>query len=175
MTGERMNVKFLNPFVDAAYEVLKAEAGCTMTRTDLRLEKNSYVTDEVTVILSLVGEVEGMVFYSMTETTSLNLASAMLGEKLIEFNSLAQSGVAELGNVITGRASVKLAEAGYQSTISPPTLLLGKDAKLSTLDFTRLVVPLGGSVGEITIHLALREGLSKGLTTAQMSVPSAPL
>jgi chemotaxis protein CheX len=64
--------------------------------------------------------------------------------------------VAELGNVITGRASVKLAEAGYEAVISPPTLLSGKGATISTLDFGRLVVPLNsecGSLGRSCRHL----------------------
>ncbi len=152
-----MNVHFLNPFIEAASEVLLSETRYTFSRGDLRLEKDHYHTDDVTVILSLVGEVWGSVFYGMSEKTALTLASKILGETLPVFDSLAQSGVAELGNVITGRAGVKLASNGYEATISPPTLLKGKGATISTLDFTRLVVPLVSECGSIDIHLALRE------------------
>jgi CheY-specific phosphatase CheX len=41
-----MNVKFLNPFVDAAYEILQIETGIVMERGQLGLEKNAYVTDQ---------------------------------------------------------------------------------------------------------------------------------
>jgi chemotaxis protein CheX len=168
-----MNVKFLNPFVEAAYEVLQAETGIQMSRGELSLEKAAYYTDEVTVIISLVGRVEGNVFYGLTEHTAVVLASRILGEELEGFNSLAQSGIAELGNVITGRASVKLAEAGYDSTISPPALLVGKGAMISTLDLARLVVPLDCEYGTIKIHLALREGMNRG-PTAQLPTPTRP-
>jgi chemotaxis protein CheX len=169
-----MNVKFLNPFVEAAFEVLPAEAGVSLVRGELALDKHPYVTDDVTVILSLVGQVQGTVFYSMAATTALEVSSRMLGERLTQLDGLAQSGVAELGNVITGRASVKLAEAGYESTISPPTLLVGRGARISTLDFARLIVPLGSELGTVTIQLALRETAGRGLNTAALPVPARP-
>ncbi|MBI4926789.1 MAG: chemotaxis protein CheX [Anaerolineae bacterium] len=168
-----MNVKFLNPFVEAAAEVLKTETGQEVNRGDLRLENGNYQTDDLTVILSLVGAVEGTVFYSMSEQTGCQLASIILGEQFEKLEYLAQSGIAEVGNVITGRASMKLADAGFETTISPPALLLGKGAAISTLDFPRLVVPLLTAAGPILIHLALRQGNARGLKTADMSVPKA--
>lgn len=163
-----MNVKFLNPFIEAALEVLQAESQLEMQRGELKLEKEHYVTDDVTVIISLVGQIEGNVFYSMSEKMALNLVSRMMGEPVDEFTALAQSGVAELGNVITGRASVKLSQAGFLSTISPPTLLRGKGAVISTLDYARLVVPLHCDPGSLVIHLALREAARMGI---QQQVP----
>lgn len=169
-----MNVKFLNPFVEAAFEVLQAEAGVHITRGGLSLDKLPYVTDDVTVILSLVGGVQGTVFYSMTAQTAIEFGSRMLGEPLAELDGLAQSGVAELGNVITGRASVKLSEAGFETTISPPTLLVGRGAHISTLDVPRLMVPLDTEVGAVMIQLALREGVSRGVSAAALPVPARP-
>lgn len=169
-----INVKYLIPFVDAAYEVLKAEAHHQMKRGQLSLEKGLYITNEVTVILSLVGDITGTVFYSMNTQTTLNIISVILGEKLTELDALAQSGIAELGNVITGRASVKLSHTGFESTISPPTLMLGAGATISTLDLPRLIVPLEGAPGKIVIHLALIESQSKGTDAAHLAVPPAP-
>ena len=167
-----MNVKFLNPFVEAAYEVLKTETGQEIIRGDLRLENGAYVTDDATVILSLVGAVEGTVFYSMSNETAIKMASTMMGESFETLEYLAQSGIAELGNMITGRATMKLSEAGYESTISPPSLIMGKGASISTLDFPRLIVPLNTAVGVFMIHLALRQG-SSALKTSQIPVPRA--
>jgi chemotaxis protein CheX len=169
-----MNVKFLNPFVEAAYEVVQAETQYKVIRSNLRLDKEPYVTDDVTVIISLVGQVEGNVFYSMATHTAVKLASRILGETFEELNGLAQSGIAELSNVITGRASVKLSEAGYQSTISPPTLLEGKGAIISTLDYARLIVPLEIECGLLVIHLALRENPMRNVTAANLPVPAKP-
>ncbi len=167
-----MNVKFLNPFVDAATEVIQAEIGYVTRRGELRLEKEPYITNDVTVIISLIGQVVGNVIYSMSESTALFLASRIMGETFTAINGLAQSGVAELGNVITGRASVKLANAGFGSVISPPTLLRGKGATISTLDYARLIVPLVGDWGQLETHLALREANGARVVEESFAAPS---
>jgi chemotaxis protein CheX len=169
-----MNVKFLNPFVEAASEVISIETGVNLTRGDLGLEKTPYLTDDITVILALVGMVNGNVLYSLNFQTAIALASKMLGENLDSFDNLAQSGIAELGNVITGRASVKLSGAGYESTISPPTLVVGKGIMISTLDRPRLVVPFQSDFGPVVIHLALREVSIAPVPTANIPVPNRP-
>jgi chemotaxis protein CheX len=155
-----MNVKFLNPFVSSAFEVFSMELHEAVERGNLCLENDVYVTDDVTVVLSLIGMVEGTVFYSMSMQSAMQLASTLMEETFTTFNRLAQSGIAELGNVITGRASMKLAEAGYEANISTPSLIIGKGATISTLEYPRLIVPLITSKGTIVIHLALREGYS---------------
>jgi chemotaxis protein CheX len=65
--------------------------------------------------------------------------------------------VAELGNVISGKATVRFSEAGYVSNISTPTVLNGRGVQISTLDFPRIVVPMTTQFGILTAHLALRE------------------
>jgi chemotaxis protein CheX len=121
------------------------------------------VTDDVTVILALIGAVDGTVFYSMSKEVAVRFASTSMGKKFDATDKLVQSGIAELGNVITGRASMKLADAGYEAHISPPSLIMGKGATISTLDYPRLIVPLITPLGSITIHLALREGLQMAI------------
>lgn len=152
-----MKVNFMNPFVEAAAEVLRIECGINVERGNLTLHKSALTTDEVTVLLSLVGQVQGVVLYSLSVQTGLELVSRVMGQPFPEFDNLAQSGVAELGNVITGQATIKMAEAGWSVDISPPNLIHGKGVTISTLDFSRVVVPLRTEAGEITVHLAVRE------------------
>ena len=73
-----------------------------------------------------------------------------------EFDALAQSGIGELGNVITGRAAVLLAEAGFPADIAPPMLLVGRNMLISTLDVQRLVIPIETEMGNVEIQVALK-------------------
>jgi chemotaxis protein CheX len=150
-----MNVKYVNPFVQAAFEVLKTEANLEAQRGALALHVAAGTSEDVTVLISVVGHARGVVLYSMSEKTVLRIVSAILGQEFAEFDSLAQSGVAEIGNVITGRATSLLAEDGCEVRISPPVLILGKGTLVSTLDFQRLVVPLHTEAGDLHIHLAV--------------------
>lgn len=166
-----MNVKFLNPFVVAAHDYLKVEFHESAERGELRLENGPYHTDDTTVIISLIGAVNGTVFYSMSKDSAIKFASALMGEEFDSLNVLAQSCIAELGNVITGQASMRLAEAGFESNISTPSLLIGKGASISTLEYPRLVVPLTTRVGSLTIHLSLHENPDIKLKTPQIAIP----
>lgn len=152
-----MNVKLLNPFIQAAVEVLKVEVGTDVSRGEISLQNSSLTSDDITVLINLVGEVYGVVMYGMQMSTGLSIVSGIMGQRFGEFNSLAQSGVAELGNVISGRATIRFSEAGYQSNISTPTVLIGSGIQISTLDFPRIVVPLETQFGCFTAHLALKE------------------
>jgi chemotaxis protein CheX len=93
----------------------------------------------------------------MHTKTCLNLVSKMMGQEISELTSLAQSGVGELGNVISGRATIRFSEAGYISNISTPTVVNGNGIEISTLGFPRIVVPLETQFGVLTVHIALRE------------------
>mgnify|MGYP005812712547 CR=1 FL=1 len=157
-----MNVDFLNPFLEAAAHVLKAELGVEMDRGPISLAKGSLTSDEVTVLIAVVGQVQGVVFYGMSAQTGLAMVSRIMDQPFEALDSLAQSGIAELGNVISGRAAINLSQAGYQCTISPPTVVLGKGVRITTLDFGRIVVPLGTELGELVVHLAVRNGAPEG-------------
>lgn len=152
-----MEVKFLNPFLVAASEVLMKEVKLESSRGEISMQKNAFTTDDVTVLINIVGQIQGVVLYEMSKQTGIGFVSRMLDQSFAEFNSLAQSGVAELGNVISGRATVELSNAGIDSTISPPTMIIGKGTQISTIDFPRLVVPLTTEAGSVTVHLAIRE------------------
>ena len=149
--------ELINPFLVAASEVLLAETGSEPRRGKLALERSAATTQEVTALLTLVGQVEGAVLFSMDTATALALVSRMMGETFTEFDELVQSGVGELGNVIAGRAATKLSESGLECSISVPTLIIGRGSTISTLDFQRLMVPLETDVGAFRIDLALRE------------------
>ena len=165
----KVNAGFLNPFVEAAFEVLEAEVGIAAQRGELSLQRSACTADEVTALIALVGDVEGMVLYGMSEATAIAMVSRILGQPFETFDELAQSGIGELSNVITGQASTRLADAGFETKISPPTLVLGEGTTISTLDFQRLVVPLHTELGELQIHLALREN-SRGLASTGQPV-----
>lgn len=152
-----INVKYLNPFLDAASDVLRAEVQVNVTKGSLSLQKSALTSNDVAVLINLVGQIQGVVLFEMSTKTGMAVVSRILDQEFTEFDNLAQSGIAELGNVISGRATVEMSKAGYDSTISPPTLILGSGTQISTVDFNRIVVPMTTDLGDIIVHLALRE------------------
>ena len=151
-----MKVEFISTFIQAAREVLESELGGEATRGNLRLQKSAFTTDEITALVGVTGKVSGMVLYSMSQETALGIVSRMMGQQFDSFDALAQSGIGELGNVITGRAGVLLSEAGYPSNITPPALVVGRGTMVTTLDLNRLVFPLETAVGNLEVQVVLK-------------------
>jgi chemotaxis protein CheX len=151
-----VKVEFVNPFIQAAGEVLESELGGEAQRGELRLQKSAFTTDDVTAVVGVTGTVNGLVLYSMNEATAMAIVSRIMHQEFSAFDALAQSGIGELGNVITGRAGVLLSEAGYPSNITPPAVVLGKGSIVTTLDLNRLVLPLQTEIGSLEIQIVLR-------------------
>ena len=151
-----MRAEFINPFLQAATEVLESELGSRPLRGAIGLQRSAYTSNEVTAVVAVTGEVAGMVLFAMDQNTARGMVSRMMGQDFSEFDALAQSGIAELGNVITGRAAVLLSEAGFSSDLAPPMLLVGKGTMISTLDVQRIVVPIVTEFGDIEVQVALK-------------------
>src|SRR5258708_39603366 len=105
-----MKVEFVNPFLQAASEVLDSELGGEAQRGTLRLQKTAYTTDEVTALVGVTGTLTGLVLYSMSAATALRIGSRVMGQEFEEFDARAQRGIGELCNASTCRASVLLSE-----------------------------------------------------------------
>ncbi|KNZ68860.1 chemotaxis protein [Thermincola ferriacetica] len=154
-----MKVEFVSPFVTATIKVLESELGrpISVEKGQLSIESSSYTGQDVTVLIGVIGRVQGIVMYGMSERTAKNIISEMLGQRIVVFDEMGESAIAELGNVITGIASADLEKAGYPSTLAPPTVITGRGVVISTIDIKRLQIPLITDFGEIEIGIALRE------------------
>ena len=73
-----------------------------------------------------------------------------------KFDELAQSGIAEFANVVAGNASIALADQGLETQITPPLMLVGSGARITSFDLMRIVVPLTTPFGIVKVHVALR-------------------
>ncbi|MGI6662228.1 MAG: chemotaxis protein CheX [Bacillota bacterium] len=146
----------VNPFVESAYKFLQDEVRMEVTRGQLRLETSKATQGEINVALGVAGDAEGIVIYSMSEKVAKAIASALLDDVVPVFNELAESSIAEMGNIITGQAAAGLEEHGYICKLTPPTIIAGKGVMISTVDIQRLVIPIELPVGLMEISVALR-------------------
>jgi chemotaxis protein CheX len=115
-----------------------------------------FTSQQCNIIIGVTGKVQGQVIYGMSLSTADKIASQMLGQTIRTFDQLAASAIAELGNMITGNATSLLAEAGYQCDITPPSLMRGRNIKITTLAIPALVVPVETPFGQIEITVSLQ-------------------
>ncbi|MEW6523242.1 MAG: chemotaxis protein CheX [Bacillota bacterium] len=153
-----LKASFINPFIKAASEVLRAECSLTARRGQLRIATSKATSAEVTVIVGVTGDLQGIVLYGMSERTAKALAAIMSNIQVPIFDSMAESAIAELGNMITGLATSGLEAEGYLCQLTPPTIVSGRGVIISTINIQHLVIPVETDHGGLEINVAIRNG-----------------
>ena len=148
--------EILEPFVQAARDVLAEELGVEVTPGKLALVSGAATTLDVTVVIGITGRLTGIAVYGMSSSMAMAVVGRMLKAPVADLDEMTLSGIAELGNVITGHATTLLAGLGLVCDISPPILLLGAGSRLSTVSIQRLVIPLNTELGTLQAQVAIK-------------------
>ncbi|MBI1389516.1 MAG: chemotaxis protein CheX [bacterium] len=153
-----MKVEYINPFIESASEVLEEIAQLHSDRGNLRLKQTNEPFRDVCAIIGVVGDIQGQVIYGFDQSTARNVVSRMMmGAEVTEFDEMARSALGELGNIVSGRASIKLEKLGKNIDLSPPTLVMATNVHISSLKIGMIVVPLGTDCGVIDLYVGLEE------------------
>ncbi|MDO8690648.1 MAG: chemotaxis protein CheX [Dehalococcoidia bacterium] len=151
-----MDADLVNSFVGSAQTVLQSEIGAPIQMGQLSVQKEAYTSQQITALIGVTGNLRGVMMFGLSEETAKRLVSQMMGQEIDKWDELAESGIAEMGNVIAGTAATTLASRGYVCTISPPTVITGAGTTISTLNIPRLVIPLVTPFGLVEVQLALK-------------------
>ena len=157
-----MRVEYINPFVEAAFNVLKEVLNTDVKRGDLYLKSSSMQIMGVAAIVGLAGDVEGRVLFDMTKATALAVASGMNNEEMKVVDDMVKATITELANMITAQAVTKLHDLGFKFDLTPPALFTGENMEISnSLEVEALIVPMElgseGKDGKIEINVVIRE------------------
>ena len=152
-----MRVEYINPFVEAANNILSEVLAGEVNRGDLYLKSTSMPVMGVATLVGLAGDVEGRVLFDMSMDTALKIASKMNGEELTEFDELVKATITELANLITGQAVTKLHDLGFKFDLTPPSLFTGEKMEVSDHEVEALIVPMLTEQRKIEVNVAIRE------------------
>ena len=159
-----MRVEYINPFVEAAYNVLKEVMNTEIKRGDLYLKSSTMSIRGVAALVGLAGDVEGRVLFDMDKDTALLVVSCMNGEEFKTMDEMAKATIQELANMITAQAVTKLHDLGFKFDLTPPALFTGDNMEVSSnmgKEVEALIVPMNMSVGnkkgKIEINVVIRE------------------
>ena len=133
------------------------------SKTDVYMEEaeesSPIKVEDFTVIIGIAGKITGQLIFGFKEETVKNIAQVMIEQEVDELDELTMSAVAELTNVISGNATIKLVDAGSKKLgMSPPSIVMGKSMRISTkiTPITRYRVKIE-KFGDVILHIALRE------------------
>jgi chemotaxis protein CheX len=152
-----MRIEYINPFVEAAFSILREVLNVDPIRGELYLKSSSQSILGVAAIVGLAGDVEGRVLLDMTTDTAVSIASAMNMEELKSLDDLGKATINELANMITAQAVTKLHDLGFEFDLTPPAIITGENMEVSDPGVEALIVPVEMPQGKIEINVAVRE------------------
>ena len=153
-----MDVKIINPFINATLNVLGTMAFVKSEAGKPYLKKDDVAQGDVSGVIGFTGETNGTVYVTFDELCILKIVSNMFGEEMHEINSDITDAVGELTNMISGQARKELAEIGkvFQSAI--PSVITGKNHKLIPMTKgAKTAIPFKTDFGSFTIEVCLEK------------------
>ena len=128
--GLTLDAELINPFIRAIQDVLQKETHSKVLRTSKpSLTKGGALAHEITSVIGLIGEISGVFLISVSAEYAFNFFREVVG--------------------------VEATEIDLSVDISPPLLIKGKGASLSTLDLLRVSVPLKTDLGDLVMEVAV--------------------
>ena len=132
-----MDVNSINPILNAFAEILPQIGFQDIAKNGISLEGSTLENPGILINIGVMGPLKGAILIGMSIDDAHQFASKMMmGMPVAELDELAQSALAEMGNMVCANACSLFSQTGVVGLdISPPSLLVGKGGQV------RLSVP----------------------------------
>jgi chemotaxis protein CheX len=153
-----MDVKLVNPFINATINVLETMAFITVNAGKPYLKQDNIAVGDVSGVLGLTGVANGTISVTFDEKCILAVVSNMFGETMYELNNEIADAVGELTNMISGQARRELGEMGKVFKAAIPSVITGKNHNI--IHYTngpKIAIPFNTDSGKFTIEVCFEK------------------
>lgn len=153
-----MDVRFINPFLEATIDVLKTMAFVEPRPGKPYLKKDDLAKGDVSGIIGFTGAAIGSMALSFSEGCILKIVSNMLGEEIKEINGDIKDAVGEITNMVSGAARKKLESLGLSISAAIPTVVAGKGHSVShIMGGPSIIIPFETEQGPFVVDVCIGE------------------
>jgi chemotaxis protein CheX len=151
-----MRAEYINPFLESARSVIEQVINIRPTTGQLGIKDVKWIDNYIWIQIGITGQMNGDIVYGLHESVALRIVSAMMGGfQIDQLDEMSQSAISELGNMISGNATTLLYNQGVKVDITPPRLVLARQAA-GFQPKRALTIPLMiGDLGELDIQVII--------------------
>lgn len=152
-----MDVNLINPVLGSFADILPQIGFQKVEKTGVSLAESTLSNPGLLINISMIGSLSGTILIGMKiESAKLFASKMMMGMEVPEFDSLAQSAISEMGNMVCANACTRFAQAGVDGLdISPPTLLIGQGGQVMLISPQVIEVQFLADEVPVTIYISL--------------------
>jgi chemotaxis protein CheX len=153
-----MDVKYVNPFINATLNVLETMASTKAEARQPYIKKDQTARGDVSGVIGLTGDASGTISVSFGKKSILSIVSNMLGEEMKELNEEIKDAVGEIANMISGQARQELENMGRSLQAAIPTVIMGKDHSIGHMTRHPIIaIPFSTPNGDFTIEVCFEQ------------------
>lgn len=151
-----MDVRLINPFLEAAVNVLKTMVMMEAKPQQPYVKKERTAIGDVTGIIGITGEAEGSLSISFNKNCIFGILTNLFGSAPTEINDEVRDAVGELTNMICGDARRRLEAAGISLQAGTPTVVSGENHVIAHIVKGPIIaVPFSTPSGEFVVEIGL--------------------
>ena len=153
-----MDVAYINPFLGAVAHVFSTMLKVEPARRPARMAANGSGDEEsLTGVISISGQVQGVVALRFPPSTALNAAARFLRKAPEQVATKVTGTVSELVNMVGGFAKGKF-EYDPPLSLGLPMVVKGRDYNLEIPEKTqRIEIPMTSDLGDFSMEISIRE------------------
>ncbi|MGM0379228.1 MAG: chemotaxis protein CheX [Bacillota bacterium] len=151
-----MDVKKLNPIIDATDSVFQTMLALKPEKGEVSIQEDFVMDKEANVIIGMTGDIKGSIVYSFSKDMALKVVEAMSGMEMQKLDKFVTSAMGELGNIISGKATSRLAEQDLNCDIIPPQIVTGGDVTISSGSDKVVMVNFNTDLGEFDVGFSIK-------------------
>ncbi len=158
-SAPKVDVEFINPFIEATLAVFEITANIKANKERVFVRGRDQISGDISAIVAMNSDCfVGSMAISFEEKCFLGVVEGMLGEKHPAITSDNQDAAGEFCNQIFGMAKKVLNEKGHTIQPSIPSVVTGKGHSIKHLvEGVCLAVQFGTPCGKFSIEAVIQE------------------
>ncbi|NIA14835.1 MAG: chemotaxis protein CheX [Nitrospiraceae bacterium] len=152
-----MRVEYINPFIEAVYELFSTMLASKATRGEVGVvdASGSEGLYDIMGLIGLSGYARGMVALSFPAETAVAIVNTLLGTDSSTMDDTVSDAIAEVVNIVAGAAKAKFrAEGRPPIDLSLPTVVRGSSFSVNYPSHSIWIeVPFNSNLGGFTMRV----------------------
>jgi len=153
-----VDAKIINPFLEAAINVLKTMAMIDATPGKPFIKQDNTAMGDVSGIIGITGAAQGSLSISFEGPCICSIVTNLFGTPVDEINEEVKDAVGEMTNMICGDARRRLEGLGCSLHAGTPTVVAGKNHSITHIHTGPcLAVPFKTKNGGFVVEVAFND------------------
>tara|TARA_B110001454_G_scaffold218991_1_gene249083 strand:- start:130067 stop:130915 length:849 start_codon:yes stop_codon:yes gene_type:complete len=163
--GSKLDVSFINPFIEGAIKTLDVQCQVTVTidKPLLKTKDTKLPSIDILGVIGITSKAfNGNISICFPSKVFLFIMSKMLSEDYKEITKDLEDGAGEILNMIFGHAKRVLNENGHSFEKAIPAIVRAKDLSVSHLnDQGSIILPFKSEAGDFYMEISMSSGVTK--------------